>query len=67
MSIINKDGNICVSVDRNDVSVCGRKLSRCSNNEEHMAEGETEDLVHEVICNCFLFFYLSYTPTCKKP
>ena len=46
MSIINNDENICVSVDRNDVSVCGQKSSGCSNNEECMAEGETEDLVH---------------------
>jgi hypothetical protein len=46
MSVINKDENICVSADPNDVSVCGQKPSRCSNSEQHMAEGETEDLVH---------------------
>lgn len=41
MLIINNDENICVSVDRNDVSVCGRKRSGCSN-DEHMAEGQTD-------------------------
>jgi len=28
------------------LSVCGRNSSGCSNNEDHMAKGQTEDLVH---------------------
>lgn len=60
MLIIIKNENIRVSIDRKDVTVCGRKSSGCLNNEEHMAEGEKEDLVNggDLQLLCLLLYVL---------